>query len=109
MHVKRIMDINTSDIYEPDSDPQITRVLYPVKIWESHVTLTAVVSLTKTIQASVLITDEDENWLQSSTSDDDFGCSPIAYSSDECGNEGKTLQIIYNSHSPMAMMNNSKL
>ena len=99
------MDINTSDIYEPDSDPQITS---PLSSQNLGITCnTDSCCEPDQDNSSVLITDEDENWLQSSTSDDDFGCSPIVYSSDECGDEGKILQIIYNSHSPM--MNNSKL
>ena len=43
-------------------------------------------------ESSVYLTDEDIQ-LDLSVSGNDFGCTPIVYSSDESDSEGKTLSI----------------
>ena len=96
------MDLNTSDLLEPDIDPQITspfssRASIVSSIFNDERSVCEVDCNTDSCceldESTVYFTDDEENatQLDVSTSDDDLGCSPIQYSSDENDTEGKTL------------------
>ena len=99
------MDLNTSDLLEPDMDEQILTPLssqlslMPFTSPSSKSSLATsdllevdsdVESCSEVLESSVTTYEEAE--LDSTVFDDHFRCTPIVYSSDECDAEGKNIQ-----------------
>ena len=97
---KSSMDLNTSDLQEPDMDEQASQLsLTPFTSPSSKSSLATsdllevdidVKSCSEVLESSVTTYGEAE--LDSTVFDDDFGFPPIVYSSDECDAEGKNIQ-----------------
>ena len=94
------MDLNTSDLLEPDMDEQASQLsLTPFTSPSSKSSLATgdllevdidVESCSEVLESSVTTYEEAE--LDSMVFDDDFGFTPIVYSSDECDADGKNIQ-----------------
>ena len=94
------MDLNTSDLLEADMDEQASQLsLTPFTSPSSKSSLATsdllevdidVESYSEVLESSVTTYEEAE--LDSTVFDDDFGFTPIVYSSDECDAEGKNIQ-----------------